>query len=478
MIQAVHSPLQTQFYTHICTGTLKKVEQFIKKHPKLLNEPFEDGSLPLHVAIDLHKKSIARMFIKRNADAILKDSKNLDALDHAYSAGEQKIAEYLLKNITKRTPTIKSRLTLLHQIVLQAAQVIPREALELYAPFTVEFAIRKHSLEIFVILFILGKDLNSQASDGNSLLWLALSENQLEIAHLLLIAGLNPNEQDANNKSLLHIACQKGDMHAVYLLLAYGAKLSEPIVKTIEETAKSHDPLHVTASDRVYFISTIAYWLSRGAISIYPSTPYLQSLPSAIQLFGATWVLYQQLAPKTGLFAKAIAAITLTGLELLPATNIAMQAWKTTSIALSAFFAIQSAWQYSHHRPAKALQKGTIHAVNTLQSLYSLQSTIATEYASSQELQALLKCNNITTDNLAAYESMPLEMRMQEIIQNTNTAGCPPLIELAFPNWNCDTFKKLYREEAFKHHPDKNKDGSSTAQIVLNTAKSLWSNRC
>lgn len=481
------APLQTQLYSHITSGTTAKVQCFLKEHPELLNEPFANGSLPLHTSIRLHRRKIALDLIKMNADAIKKDSRALDALEQAYISGEPLIAKAILKNISKSSHSIRLKIALLHQITLrtkllitQANSTIPEHAL---AAFTqqrdtpdennqvpLERAIREQSIEKFVILFVCGANLKAQSSEGHSLLHLALCEQQLEIAHLLLIGGLDPNEKDSNRQTLLDLAASKSNLEAVYLLLAYGATLTGSIPKTLEKIAKAKDPLQISNSDMCYFGATIAYWLSRGYLGIYPTNTYLHSLPMYIHLLGAAAILYQQLP--------VAHALTIIGLEMLPATNIALQAWRASQVALSAFFGIQSAWEGSSEEPKRALQKGIIHLSNTFQCLYTLKTTIATEYTSSQNIQALLKCTNITSDDIATYESMPAEARMEHIVLHNNAASCPPLLELAFPSWNCNTFKKLYREEVFKHHPDKNKNGSSTVQIVLNAAKRLWTLRC
>lgn len=481
------APLQAELYSLISTGTTKKVELFLKEHPELLNEPLATGSPPLHTAIRLRRKEIARAIIDMRADPIIKDSRNLDALEHAYIAGENALATTILKKISKTTPSISFKIAILNQIVVQirhlfAAEnsLLPKIAVEAFIKqrdipdeinqVPLEKAMRQQSTEKFVLLFVAGANLQVQSSEGQSLLHLALSQEQLDIAHLLLIAGLNPNEKDSSQQTLLTLAAKKGNLDAVYLLLAYGAKLDAPTKNLVQQLATAKDPLQITNSDYCYFTSTIAYWLCRGCISLYPTNTYLDSLPTAIHLLGCAWAFYQHLP--------IAHTVTLLSLEMLPATNIAIHAWKASTVALSAFFGIRSAWESSSEEPRRALQKGVVHAVNTLQSLHTLQTCIATEYASSQQIQALVNCINITTDDIARYESMPPETRMEQIVLHSNTASCPPLLELAFPSWSCDSFKKLYREEVFKHHPDKNKDGSSTIQIVLNAAKSLWSTRC
>ncbi len=460
--------LQNELKNSILRQEDAKITQLIAEHPQLLHAPFEDGSLPLHFAIDAHRSNIARKFMAMNTDPLTKDSNNLDTYDHAYIAGENALGVHILQNIRKQIPqTILNQVILLRiglslqrQQMQEVRQSLPAQTQETIAEQVnqknshnwtpLETALDGHKTRDFLNLLLLGADPKQKTHDGNSLLHQALFENQIDALHLLLFAGLAPNEKTKEDQTPLSIAAKAGNMQAVYLLLAYGAILTPDVAEMLANTARSHDPLHIGSADAWFFLSTGAYWLAKGLISTTNSNPYLENLPTAIHLLGATWMLYSQLPEGKQLWKKVAVVTGLLGMQVMPGCNIATQIWKTASVASSAFTGMQAVFANYATRPWQALKKCLVHTVNVTQSASLLRETAIYEYNQSELIKELYRDNSLIPEVLSEYA-----------------------------HWDCDNFKKLFRAESLKHHPDKNQNPeASTSQTVLNSVYRIWKNYC
>ncbi len=402
-------------------------------------------------------------------DPVKKDSQGLDAFDRACIEGDNTRALGVLAGINKvnvpktifveivnLTKDFAERLFLDAILKNQVTEEqIQKTLLEVNQrdknnKLPLEKAIEEHKPENFIELFVCGADVKQKTLAGSSLLHLAVCQQEVDIVLLLLVAGLDPNEKDDKGNTLLFYAAKQANMHIVYLLLSYGATLSSPVTDMLIQVAKGHDPLLISSADKLLFLATGAYWLAKGATTL-SSNKYLENIPLLIHLLGSSWMLCNQLQRLNLLpeakqnWKKAVVATGVMGVQLLPATNVVMQIWKTATVAVSAFSGIKAAYNNYAHRSWQAFQKGVIHTVNTVQSLYMLKSMFAFEYSESQLFKKAHE-SAVAVDDISSY-----------------------------PEWNCDNYKKLFRQETLTHHPDKSTSGM---QVVLNAVNTFWKHYC
>ncbi len=456
---------QTELKAAILSGTDEKVKRLLESDPRLTNAPFANGKLPLHVALLAHQDTICRTILLMFADPLAKDDQNLDAFDHASIAGNEGLAEAVLKSINPGVPTIAEELFAIGNKDL----TLKRECKH-PIQFPLKKTITSHDLDAFLESLQAGADFRTKTEDDKPLFLshLALQKGEVAILHKLLLIGADPNEKDKKGKTLLTCAASLGNMHAAYLLMAYGAVCTQDDLGALMSVAKSHDPLYISRRDKMLFAAGSAYWLAKGLMG--PSI-----LPELIPLAAGAWSLYDSVSPTSN---SLIWAAGLAGLELMPATNVTMQMVRTASLAFSAFTGIKAAYQQIAQAPAAAGIKCFILSANALQSMYLFTKSIGHEYSENELIKSLSACHNVTTDDITHLEQYSADSRMFGLPDNPQAYGCQPVLERAFPGWNCNTYKALFRRASRARHPDKAGEKSSSIQMILNQVNLFFKERC
>ncbi|MBS0656266.1 MAG: hypothetical protein JSR46_10850 [Verrucomicrobia bacterium] len=395
-------------------------------------------------------------------DPLTQDNAYLNAFDRASIRGDQKQAEQVLESFHPEVPTVAKAL---HKISKQYFILKEQYANTEFELVPLEKEITSHNLTDFLLMLQGGASYRAKTKEGEPLSHLALREGQTEMLHMLLQFRVDPNEKDKAGKTLLKKAQELGNIGAAYLLIAYGAKYTTADVSGLMQIAKTHDPLYVSTRDTLLAAAAVTYYLAKTVMS---SHPFLEAIPILTQ----TWALFDVASPASN---RAIWALGLTALQLLPITNIATQMGMAASVAYSCFSGLKAAYNNFSLRPLRSIVKGAIVSINAFQACSLFKNTTAREISENELLQSLQTCHNITTDDITALDIRTPADRMSWLLAHPHAYKCAPILEHSF---SCDTFKALYHKASLTYHPDKSSAAGSSIQTILYAVKSAWKSRC
>lgn len=243
----------------IRTGNLKWIKEILEIDNSL-DEPLPNGLLPLNMAVCENRQEIVTLLLEKGADPQLRDSQNLNAIDHAALTHPELLKTILgfklgkeLNDLLKVKPgflqlqEMKERaqkLILVTPITFMNMSEISRQAFtgQLAQKSAVDseedlnafdengltpihYAILGNQLASLEWLIEKGADLDATDREGNSLLHFAALKGSKDILDCLIQAGLDPNIQNDQGDTPMHFAALRDDLSTVEILSKAGATL-------------------------------------------------------------------------------------------------------------------------------------------------------------------------------------------------------------------------------------------------------------
>ena len=200
-----------------------RIRPLLMRHPAL-NEPDEDGSTPLHIAIDARQVVCVGLLLEAGADRAVRDRKGRTAYDAA-----EKIAD--LQDRATIRAFLASRLS---QKVNPSAPG-PR-------PGSLEYWVMRGQGDVVKMMLSLGADPNATGSGGTTPLADAALKGDIEVVRLLLARGARLHAVSKSGTQPIHDAALGGNGEVIRELVKQGADVN----------ARSRDeyqtPLHSAAA--------------------------------------------------------------------------------------------------------------------------------------------------------------------------------------------------------------------------------------
>jgi len=180
-------------------GDIEQIERHIKWGSDI-NTLDKDGYTPLHVAAQKGRIAITRLLLRHGAEINLPDAGGHTPVYYAILSGRSRLADLLLKQGADMDAS---------QLLLAAAQQdVPDRDAVIY--------LVNHSA-----------DLETQDTQGDTALLIAIRHGNHRLARHLVAQGANVNVRDAQGKTAIQIAKQAGLSDIAQLLKRQGAESAE-----------------------------------------------------------------------------------------------------------------------------------------------------------------------------------------------------------------------------------------------------------
>jgi len=455
----------------IRTGNLKWLKEILEIDNSL-DEPLPNGLLPLNMAVCENREEIVKLLLEKGANPQLRDSQNLNAIDHAALTHPELMKTILgfklgkeLKDLLKVKPGFlqlqemkeraqklilvtpitfmnmseTSRLTFTGQLAQKQA-VDPNEDLDAFdenglAP--IHYAILGNQLASLDFLIENGADLNATDREGNSLLHFAALKGNKDILNRLIQAGIDPNIQNDQGDTPMHFAALRDDLSTVEVLSKAGAKIDllnqyehSPLA-LIGSSSSERDPLQLNSLQLLMFAAASVDWICQMAAT----SGWLSDQTAVIATnvaFGAAFVSHMM---ELAMIPKKNPALHL-GMQIMRSMSvwidIPVRTFSLYYLGVSTLQGLKACMNNLYRKKAVALNV-FVHAVNTGHSLHALAN----------------KCK------LAWYPEKPPVDAIKELPESAEKYGV------------CKELESLKRQNALKYHPDKG--GSNESFIAMNS---------
>lgn len=202
--------------------TTERMRQVLAQHPPL-NEPDENGFLPLHIAIDARQKACVWMLLEAGADRKALDRQGrtpFDAAAKIADADDRSRIEYMLRNFG--TPSSRP-------------QPGP-------APWSLEYSAKHGQPGVTKMLLSLGADPNTVGTGGTTPLAEAALKGDLESVRALLARGAKSGAVSRIGTQPIHDAALADHPEVIRELVKQGAEVN---ARTRDE---AQTPLHVASA--------------------------------------------------------------------------------------------------------------------------------------------------------------------------------------------------------------------------------------
>ncbi len=226
-----------------CSSKIEVIKLLLSKGANV-NAIDKSGKTPLSIAVRHERNEIARYLIDNGA--VLNNDQSL--LQYAVYDNNYEMCSYLLKKgLDVNNNNYKYQMTPLH----------------------VALENRRIDFKIIDLLINSGADLNKEAKNGITPIFLALGKNKQDIINLLVKKGADINKKNALGNTPLHSACKEG-LGGIDPLIKNGAELN--VLNNKHET-----PLHVAVRSRKFdsIKKLIKLKININAKNIYGETPLI-----------------------------------------------------------------------------------------------------------------------------------------------------------------------------------------------------------
>lgn len=213
-----------------------RLKQVLAQHPAL-NEPDENGLLPLHVAIDGRKRACVWLLLEAGADRQARDRQGRTSFDAAETIADPQdrmLMAYMLKSFGSDAPN--------------------RQQPSGPKPGSLEYAVAHRQPEVIKVLLAMGVDPNAAGTGGATPLADAALKGDLGDLRVLLARGARVDTVSKTGMQPIHDAALGGHAEVIRELVKQGADLNARTQDTEAQT-----PLHIAAvMDRTRAIETLA----------------------------------------------------------------------------------------------------------------------------------------------------------------------------------------------------------------------------
>lgn len=425
---------ELELQNSIKQGNVASINELIGKGISV-NTPLPNGELPLHFAVRKNQQEVVSILLKTGADPEIKDSQNLNAIDHAVlmknegmlasilgnKIGKdlQEVQEQIkckgsasrvnqLRNRTQNLSTVDvKKLTLLNQAAyfgnLKQLQSNPNPAqlneVDEQGLLPIHYAILNNQKEVVsylleeVVSYLLGlgTKVNLTSKEGDSLLHFAALSNSTDMVNFLIGLGADLNAVNSQGETPLHYAAIRENLSLVEMLVKAG---SNPHLRNnhdmsplalIGTSAFQRDPLALSKTQIILFTTVSLYWLSILASAGGWATSDQAQIATSFLVLGAVignnWAEFANLLQNLDKTWKKVIAWTCAfGLASIPPLNVGYRAWKTYHVARSAFAGLQACWKNAGYRNWAVARNVVVHSVNTSTSAWKLWAEVAMTY--------------------------------------------------------------------------------------------------
>ena len=206
---------EAEFLSHIASGNIEEVSNFINDKKININAKIEDSATPLIFSIIFKQDEISKILIEKGADINIKDKSGFTALIYSITYNRTEISKILIEK--KANVNIK--------VSLNGNGVYMKN----FTPL-----ILNENKEVAELLINAGADINTKFTakyegqnikleDATPLMWFIFTDNT-EIAQLLIEYGADINDKDKSGKTALGYAKEKNNTKIEELLISKGAK--------------------------------------------------------------------------------------------------------------------------------------------------------------------------------------------------------------------------------------------------------------
>ncbi|WP_264735341.1 ankyrin repeat domain-containing protein [Wolbachia endosymbiont (group A) of Rhinocyllus conicus] len=202
---------------------LEIVEFLLDKNASDINDVNNNGSTPLHVAIQGNKPSTVKLLLNRGASIKVKDKHNRTPLGLADQEGYTNIAQMIEQrqsDLDKEllTTVRDGNLNEVEDLVSQNANV---NTTDIYSWTPLHWAAFKDRLEIARFLIKKGADINAadKGPYGKKPIHVAAENNSKDIIELFLSKGVGINDTDKQGYTPLHYAAWRGRLEVAKFLI-------------------------------------------------------------------------------------------------------------------------------------------------------------------------------------------------------------------------------------------------------------------
>ncbi|XP_012671527.2 transient receptor potential cation channel subfamily A member 1b [Clupea harengus] len=269
----------TLFHHATSGGSLEVIRLLVSATgPEGLNPRDEQGSTPLHWAVEKHKEGSCALLLDLGADPNILNTALMSPLHLAISKGHNGMVELLLSfsatdanlegdlgNSPVMLACSNNNCQALDILFNYGARLCSQNKLGHYAIHTVAFAGAKEAMEVILKKgeetgHSLETHINYLDKSHCSPLHLAVRGGNTEVIKLCIDKGARVHQQQADKSTALHLACTQGAIEAVKLMLSSSCH-GEDIINMRDGAHQT--PLHrATIFDHVELAE---YLISKGA---------------------------------------------------------------------------------------------------------------------------------------------------------------------------------------------------------------------
>ncbi|MCA7010493.1 ankyrin repeat domain-containing protein [Wolbachia endosymbiont of Tribolium confusum] len=240
---------------------LEIVEFLLDKNASGINDVNNNGSTPLHVAIQGNKSSTVKFLLNKGASIQVKDKDGKTPLDLAKQEGYTNIVQMIEQRQSDLdeellTAVRDGNLNEVEDLVSQNANVNTRD---IYSWTPLHWATFKDHLEIARFLMKKGADINAadKGPYGKKSIHVAAENNSKDIIEFFLSKGVGINDTDKQGYTPLHYAAWRGRLEVAKFLIEKGADMN-----AADTSTAGKKPIHVAAENNNRDI--IEFLLSKG----------------------------------------------------------------------------------------------------------------------------------------------------------------------------------------------------------------------
>ncbi|MGL9761743.1 MAG: ankyrin repeat domain-containing protein [Wolbachia sp.] len=240
---------------------LEIVEFLLDKNASSINDVNNNGSTPLHIAIQGNKPSTVKLLLNRGASIKVKDKRNRTPLGLADQEGYTNIVE-MIEQV--QSDLDEGLLTAVQDGNLNEAEgLVSRNAnvniTDIYSWTPLHWAAFEDRLEIARFLIKKGADINAadKGPYGKKPVHVAIENNSKDIIGFLLSKGVSINDTDKQGYTPLHYAAWRGRLEIAELLVDKGASIN-----AADASTAGKKPIHVAAENNSK--SIIEFLISKG----------------------------------------------------------------------------------------------------------------------------------------------------------------------------------------------------------------------